>query len=163
MSWRQAAACGTFVLVNLLKARPGMSYPRIGDGSNNQSFFRRKRELKTVAAMLRMHCRSHHGAQSGLPCPRCARLLEYARRRLQRCIFGDAKPTCANCSVHCYSADKREQIRVVMKWAGPRMLLHHPVLAICHLLDGRRPAPILPARDGLRGDPGTLQDRTTQV
>jgi len=32
--------------------------------------------------------------------------------------------------VHCYSAERREEIKIVMKWAGPRMLLHHPLLAI---------------------------------
>ena len=60
--------------------------------------------------------------------------------------FADAKPTCANCLVHCYSADKREQIRVVMRWAGPRMLLLHPILGISHMLDGRRPVPKPPGR-----------------
>lgn len=73
-------------------------------------------------------------------------LFDYAERRLDLCVFGDAKPTCANCSVHCYSAEKREQIRVVMKWAGPRMLFRYPLLAVFHLLDGRRPAPDLPVK-----------------
>jgi len=31
----------------------------------------------------------------------------------------------------------------MMRWSGPRMLIAHPVLAILHLLDGRRPAPRL--------------------
>jgi hypothetical protein len=31
----------------------------------------------------------------------------------------------------------REQIRQVMRYAGPRMLLHNPILTIRHLLDGR--------------------------
>jgi hypothetical protein len=30
----------------------------------------------------------------------------------------------------------RERVREVMRYAGPRMLLHHPWLAICHLVDG---------------------------
>ena len=102
--------------------------------------------------MVRMYCRYHHSAEL---CDECAALLVYARRRLERCVFGDAKPTCANCVVHCYNAGMRERVRVVMRWAGPRMLLRHPILAIRHLLDGRRPAPELPnnrpgsaARDG---------------
>jgi len=40
----------------------------------------------------------------------------------------------------------RERVRDVMRWAGPRMLWRHPWLAITHVLDGRRPAPRLPAR-----------------
>ena len=40
----------------------------------------------------------------------------------------------------------REQMRVVMRWAGPRMMLRHPVMAIVHLIDERRPVPTLPAK-----------------
>jgi hypothetical protein len=35
----------------------------------------------------------------------------------------------------------REGIRGVMKYAGPRMLLRHPVMAVQHLLDARRKKP----------------------
>lgn len=36
----------------------------------------------------------------------------------------------------------REQIKAVMRYAGPRMLLHHPILALFHMLDGlRKPCP----------------------
>ena len=109
-------------------------------------FLRRARELKTLRAMLRMYCRGrHHPAVDGL-CPACAELSGYAARRLERCIFGDAKPTCNRCVVHCYSDGMRERIRVVMRWAGPRMLLRHPILGIAHLLDEHRPVPRLPAR-----------------
>jgi hypothetical protein len=107
---------------------------------------RRARELTIIEAMVRMYCRGHDHPNRAPLCADCAELFEYATRRLERCVFGDAKPTCANCTVHCYSAQKREQIRVVMKWAGPRMTLRHPVLALLHVLDGRRPAPTLPSK-----------------
>jgi hypothetical protein len=110
----------------------------------DKRFRRRAREQRTMEAMMRMYCRLHHG---GDPlCDDCVALAEYARRRLERCVFGDAKPTCANCVVHCYKADMREQMRVMMRWAGPRMLLRHPILAIRHMIDGKRPAPLLPGR-----------------
>jgi len=101
------------------------------------------RELATLEAMFAINCRELHGERAGL-CGPCAALLAYATRRLDRCVFGDDKPTCANCTVHCYSADKREDVRAVMRFAGPRMLWRHPVLAVRHVLDGRRPAPTLP-------------------
>jgi hypothetical protein len=96
--------------------------------------------------MTRIYCRGHHGtgASDGL-CVECEALLSYATRRLDRCVFGDDKPTCVNCKVHCYSESMREEVRAVMRYAGPRMLWRHPVLAIAHLRDGRRPAPDLPA------------------
>lgn len=111
----------------------------------DKSFMRRARELKTIEAMLRLYCRGQGHRDRTPVCNECAELLAYAERRLRRCVFGDAKPTCANCVVHCYSAPMRERVRVVMRWAGPRMLLRHPILGILHKLDGRRPVPALPA------------------
>ena len=141
---------------------------QVTEFTTDKRFIRRARELKTIESMVRMYCRGHgHGA--GVPlCTGCAALFEYATRRLERCVFGDAKPTCANCIVHCYSTDMREQIRVVMKWAGPRMLLRHPVLGILHLLDGRRPVPALPTKPEKRREgttprgsrAGLLEQRT---
>jgi hypothetical protein len=103
------------------------------------------RELATLSAMFAINCRELHGTGDAL-CDGCAALLIYATRRLDRCVFGDDKPTCAKCTVHCYSADKRDEVRAVMRYAGPRMMWRHPVLAVRHVLDGRRPAPALPAR-----------------
>ena len=104
---------------------------------------RRTREFRIIATMLRMYCHSHHAPEHARLCPECLAMHDYARRRLERCVFGDTKPTCANCIVHCYKPSMREQIRQVMRWAGPRMLWRHPVLAIRHILDGRLPAPTL--------------------
>jgi hypothetical protein len=96
-----------------------------------------------MAAMLRMYCRAHHAPPGSGLCPECTELHDYAQRRLERCVFGEDKPTCANCTVHCYKAVMRERVRQAMMWAGPRMLWRHPVLAIRHIIDGRRPAPAL--------------------
>ncbi len=111
-------------------------------------FVRRARELKTIKAMLRMYCRGQGHPKGDPLCAPCAELCEYATRRLERCVFGDAKPTCSNCVVHCYSDGMREQIRAVMRWAGPRMILRHPILGIAHMLDEHRPVPKLPAKRG---------------
>lgn len=109
-------------------------------------FVRRRREVRTIAAMLRMYCRAHGHLREAPLCASCSLLLDYATRRLERCVFGDAKPTCANCLVHCFSAAMREQMRAVMRWAGPRMLTRHPILGIAHLIDGRRLSPRLPEK-----------------
>ncbi len=127
-----------------------MAAKQIVEFSTDKRFVRRARELKMIGAMLRLYC-SGHGHPKGEPlCTDCAELLEYSTRRLERCVFGDSKPTCTNCLVHCYSVEQRERIREVMRWAGPRMTLRHPVLAFLHLLDGRRPAPMLPAKQSKR-------------
>lgn len=123
-----------------------MSSPRLIEFVTDPRFVRRQRELKTIAVMLDMYCRAHHHPLRQGLCDECSALLDYAGRRLQRCVFGDAKPTCNHCVVHCYSADLRERMRLVMRWAGPRMLLRHPVLGLMHLHDGRRPVPRLPEK-----------------
>lgn len=101
---------------------------------------------KTVAAMIRIYCGDLHDRRSGL-CEECAVLYAYAMDRLDRCPLKSEKPTCAQCLIHCYGADRREQIRAVMRYAGPRMLWRHPLLAVGHLLDGRRPVPSPPRKD----------------
>jgi hypothetical protein len=109
---------------------------------------RLRRERRTVHAMLELYCRAHHGG-GATPCSACAELGAYADRRLDRCPYGVDKPTCVNCPIHCYRPLPRERMREVMRWAGPRMLRRHPVLALFHLLDGRRePPPQPPARRG---------------
>ena len=96
------------------------------------------REWKTLAAMVQIYCRAHHG---GGVCPDCQGLLDYARLRLDRCRFGPEKPTCARCPVHCYQRNRRDQVKAVMRFAGPRMLWEHPLLSLWHLLDGFRRIP----------------------
>ena len=112
--------------------------------AHDRSRYRRlARELATIRAMVRIFCRDTHATRTGL-CPECQALMDYATRRVDRCVFGEDKPTCANCKVHCYNAEMRDRVRTVMRHAGPRMLLRHPILAIAHLIDGRRQAPELP-------------------
>lgn len=100
-----------------------------------------EREKKTVAAMIRIYCRDQHGGCRGL-CESCQALLQYAWQRLDKCPFGEEKTTCARCPVHCYKPAMREGIRRVMRYAGPRMLYTHPLLAIRHLWDEQRKPPV---------------------
>ncbi len=100
------------------------------------------REWKTVEAMVHLYCCRMHGTAL---CPECQALRDYARLRLERCRFGAEKPTCANCPVHCYQRTRREQVKTMMRYAGPRMLWHHPILSLRHWLDGFRKAPALAA------------------
>jgi hypothetical protein len=94
------------------------------------------REWQTIAAMIRCYCRGRHATGATL-CSECQGLLDYAAVRLERCRFGSEKPICVNCPVHCYQPARREQVRVVMRYAGPRMLWQHPILSLRHWLDGR--------------------------
>ena len=101
---------------------------------------RMAREWKTIAAMITLHCRGRHRSKAAL-CAQCQGLLDYAGLRLERCRFGVEKPTCAQCPVHCYPSARRQQIKDVMRYAGPRMVWAHPVISLLHWLDGFRKAP----------------------
>jgi hypothetical protein len=90
-----------------------------------------EREIATVSAMVRHYCRKHH--KSRHLCSECSMLDEYAHVRLEKCKFGNEKPTCKACPVHCYSVPMREKIRDVMRFSGPAMIYRHPILAFYHL------------------------------
>lgn len=107
---------------------------------------RMARERKTIDLMIDLYCRDVHG-RAGSECAECEGLRQYAAERLRLCPFGSEKPTCVKCPVHCYKPDRREQVRVVMRHSGPRMLLRHPILTLLHLyLDSRQQAPTRPSR-----------------
>ena len=93
-----------------------------------------EREKVTIGHMVRLYCHHHHHPDGKL-CDDCQGLTEYAYQRVDKCIFGADKPVCAECKVHCYKKDMREKVREVMRYAGPRMLLRHPVLAVMHMID----------------------------
>ena len=94
------------------------------------------REKMTLEAMVRIYCSGVH--RSAELCPECGAFLDYGLARLTSCPFGEDKPTCRNCRVHCYRPGFREQAKEVMVYAGPRMIYRHPALAIRHVLDDRR-------------------------
>jgi len=93
-----------------------------------------RKEDQTIAAMIDLYCRECHQSRPAELCPQCQELLAYARSRLDKCPFVEDKPTCAQCPVHCYKPERRRQIQQVMRYAGPRMMRSHPLLAIRHLL-----------------------------
>lgn len=110
------------------------------------------REKLTLEAMVRLQCARRHGTARGRLCGDCEELLSYALERLEACRFGEGKPVCAKCPIHCYKPDMRARARETMRWSGPRMILRHPYLAVRHLADARRPAPAS-APPTVRSDP----------
>ena len=61
------------------------------------------------------------------------RLAQYACNRLEHCRYGEAKPACKDCPIHCYAPTERQRIKMVMRWAGPRMILYSPRGVLRHL------------------------------
>lgn len=103
-----------------------------------------ERDMQTVAAMVRIYCAGKHGAARGALCDACSALLGYADDRLAKCPFGEEKTTCRDCPIHCYRPVERTAMKDVMRYAWPRMLWRHPILAIRHLWIERKGAPPWP-------------------
>jgi hypothetical protein len=96
---------------------------------------RLEREEQTIGTMVAIYCRGRHPRTGGL-CAECRQLLDYALQRIEKCPYGEDKPVCARCPIHCYKPVMREEVRKVMRYAGPRMLRYHPLLTLRHYLDG---------------------------
>ena len=92
-----------------------------------------EQEKKTVRQMVEIYCHGKKHVSKGL-CEECSTLLDYAYQRLDHCKFGENKPTCKKCPIHCYKPDMKEKMREAMRYAGPRMMWYHPVAAIRHLI-----------------------------
>ena len=96
---------------------------------------KRNRERVVVTEMIAAFCRGNHRPSGGQLCDECAALTDYAQRRIDACPFMATKTFCSQCRVHCYAPAKREQIRRVMRYAGPRMLFSHPIMTLHHGFD----------------------------
>lgn len=88
---------------------------------------KRTREKKIVSMMIHMYCQ-HHGDINE------KEMMDYAIQRIEKCPMMKTKTFCSQCKIHCYKKDMQTNIKKIMRYSGPRMLLHHPILAIKHAL-----------------------------
>lgn len=90
------------------------------------------KDSRVLIHMAALYCRHEkHEAPDNLAlCAECRALVAYAMARKRRCGRDNS---CRRCPVHCYSPDRRAQIRAVMRYSGPRMLLVAPLIALRHL------------------------------
>jgi hypothetical protein len=92
---------------------------------------RLEREKKTVEALIKLYCYK----DNAYLCKTCKKLLEYAKERIDHCPYGVNKPTCADCSIHCYSHDMKHEMLIRMRETRYKMLFKHPVLTLLHVID----------------------------
>ncbi|MCD8131203.1 MAG: nitrous oxide-stimulated promoter family protein [Lachnospiraceae bacterium] len=98
---------------------------------------KREREKQMVTQMIALYCKKNHHTKGAL-CPECEALTQYACQRSDKCPFMETKTFCSNCKVHCYKPEMREKIRQVMRFSGPRMIFHHPVVAVRHVVETKK-------------------------
>lgn len=109
------------------------------------------REKKMVVYMVGIYCSGHHKTGNGL-CPDCTQVKELVFSHLTNCPFQEKKSACGRCGLRCYAANAKATVEPVMTYAGPRMAVQHPGLALHHLWDGRRAPGKFPAREKKQGN-----------
>ena len=102
---------------------------------------KREKEIKIINLMMRIYCYGNKhiyhnnklfNKSEMVLCDDCTSLLKYAIDRINKCNFMETKTFCSNCKVHCYQKQEREKIKKVMRYAGPKIILYHPILIIKH-------------------------------
>jgi hypothetical protein len=100
-----------------------------------------EKERRLIPVMIKKYCKGVHKRERkaqncgrGELCSECKALKEYALFRLEKCTFKVNKQFCSFCKVHCYKPDYRQEIKKVMRYAGPRMLFSHPIFAMSHVV-----------------------------
>jgi hypothetical protein len=63
---------------------------------------------KILIKMIEKYCQKKH-RQKQL-CKECSNLLEYALMKLEKCPWGQNKPACSKCPLHCYNKIMRPKI-----------------------------------------------------
>lgn len=96
-----------------------------------------RREKATVEKMIHLYCEKKHNPSDTLLCTECQSLLQYSHQKLGKCQYGEDKPSCRKCPVHCYSPTMRDEIRTVMRFSGPRLVFRAPAVWIRHQLHDR--------------------------
>lgn len=89
-------------------------------------------EKRTIKAMIKLYCRKNHHNKN--LCSDCCALFEYTIEKLDKCPLITHKPLCKECHIHCYKPDMQQKIKTVMRFSGPRLIFHKPLLTIKYLL-----------------------------
>ena len=90
------------------------------------------KEKATVEKMIHIYCEKKHEVSEAKICNACQNLLDYSHQRLSTCQFGENKPTCRKCPIHCYRPTMRDEIRAVMRFSGPRLFFRAPLEWVRH-------------------------------
>ena len=101
---------------------------------NNKIEKKRDREKKVITEMVKLYCKKNHKKDE--LCEECTEILNYSLKRIDHCRFMETKTFCSNCKSPCYSPEMKEKVKKIMKFSGPRMLFHHPLLVISHMISG---------------------------
>ncbi|SKA56159.1 hypothetical protein CZ814_03711 [Photobacterium toruni] len=95
--------------------------------------------------MIDLYCLKNHqiNHKNFQRCDSCEQFSVYVKQRLDRCPYGEQKPSCKQCPIHCYKPQQKIKSQTIMRYSGPKMLIKHPIMAIKHLIHDKRSIPVL--------------------
>ena len=88
---------------------------------------KRNKGIEIIELMIKIYCKKNDDINE-------EELINYCTNKIQKCPMMETKTFCSQCPVHCYQKDMREKIKKVMRYSGPRLIFHHPILCIKHYL-----------------------------
>jgi hypothetical protein len=89
--------------------------------------------MKVLAKFIEVYCKSNHqNMKKGIwkdnlscitieLCNECIEIMNYSANRLSLCPL-DPKPSCKNCTVHCYAPEQRKKIKEIMRFSGIKLI-----------------------------------------
>ena len=83
--------------------------------------------------MIETYCKKKCKSKE-IPCEECQDLIEYSNMRIDKCPHMESKSFCSSCKTHCYDAEYKEKIKIVMRFSGPRIILYHPIVTLKHMI-----------------------------
>ena len=84
---------------------------KVGD---SRAGAKREREKKVVSLMISLYCHKKHGN------------------------FWKSYRGNSSLCVECAELEMRERIKTVMRFSGPRMVFHHPIMALRHVIESKK-------------------------
>ena len=92
-----------------------------------------EKDKKTLYFLIDLYCQKNHSSTLN-ECNECNEVYKYAAKKLDACKFGENKPNCKKCTIHCYNKTTRSRIREIMRFSGPRIIFHRPYQYIRYAL-----------------------------
>lgn len=94
-----------------------------------------EKDRATMEAIGAIYCRGNHDAAArgdDAMCAWCREAIEDTLERALACPHGH-KHNCEDCETHCQRGEAQQNIKVIMRYAAPRMVVRHPVMTFGYL------------------------------
>ena len=89
------------------------------------------KDRRVLEAMGSIYCQGNHAdaqKDEGGMCPECRATIENTLSRAASCPYGHQ-----DCKTHCQRGDAQIRIKAIMRYAAPKMMFRHPIMAFEYL------------------------------